>query len=169
MKRTCRSVRFLRWLMVAEGRLARIILTRAFCNRNVSAVSMLRYMFVCGLTVALLGGGVPYFGCSPAVCAASSECAMIHCACCGPTCPMNKDSRHSDKGTSHCNDQCPRTVSKNTATITNVRSHALLMSLAMASLLPFQSCSTNASSRPIRNSPDLDPSTLLRLCCALTT
>jgi hypothetical protein len=152
-------------------------------------VAVFRYILAYGLVAALLAGGMNYLFCSPAMCAASDEHAIAHCPCCGPNCPMKdgagqqaagqqaagqqgagqKDSRHSEKHNSTCDGQCPLSVSNSAVAITHVGPQLPLISAAMADLQPFQSGWTFALSRPIGTSPDLQPPTLLRLCCALTT
>jgi hypothetical protein len=126
-----------------------------------------RHFLYLSLVVGLLAGGVPYFTCTPAVCAANIECSSAHCGCCGPNCPWKKNSQQSHKGNTACNQQCPLSAAGNAVTISNVRPLAAVM-FSMAEVEPCLFTYTVSCPLPVCRSADLDPPTLLRLCCALT-
>jgi hypothetical protein len=122
------------------------------------------------LVVAVLAGGIPSWGCTPAVCAASTACATAHCSCCGPDCPMAKSAQESHRSGAPCNQKCPRvTDAKAIAVPHNYRVRLLASAmLGVHEVQPFLIAGTVLLATPFCQLDTLSPPTLLGLGCALT-
>jgi hypothetical protein len=130
-------------------------------------VFALRHFTAAALVFALFAGGIPHLACTPAVCAADTECAAMHCSCCGPNCPWHKNSQKSEKPVTGCNQQCPVIAASKPATIGKVQPLAAAMP-GIGEAQPFLVAYASPAALPIHQTFDLPPPTLLRLACALT-
>jgi hypothetical protein len=120
------------------------------------------------LVAIVIAAGVPYVACTPAVCAANPDCALMRCSCCGPNCPMQKTkSRDPHKDDTGCNQQCPVVGDGKAMTAGNVRPVAALM-LGAVEVQPCLVAYRGYAAVPVNDGVSLDPPTLLRLGCALT-
>jgi hypothetical protein len=92
----------------------------------------------------------------------------MHCACCGPNCPLNKkNSSESSKHDSGCNQSCPLIATTHAVAVSHVKPLAGVMFAAVA-VQRFLSPYSASFAIPSRHSAALDPPTLLSLSCALT-
>src|SRR5271170_3810880 len=131
-------------------------------------VSRHRHFISTSLALALLvgaGGVPPVITCTPATCAASAECAAMHCTCCGPNCPWTKGSQKASKCTA--NQSCPLANSNRPPTATNARP-LVVAALTVNALQSGLATGMASPANPHCQTPALPPSTLLRLGCALT-
>jgi len=127
----------------------------------------LRHFISSTLVVILLAGGVPYAVCTPAVCAASRDCAAARCNCCGANCPLQKGPQKSHKHDSGCSEQCPLIAASKAVAITNVKPLAFTM-LGVREAQPLFFGYTVSWIPPVHQPATLRPPTLLGLACALT-
>jgi hypothetical protein len=127
-----------------------------------------RYFISTMLLIVLQAGAVPIFACTPVTCAANTECAAMHCRCCGPNCPLCKKSKESSKNDAGCNHQCPYINVSRPVTINHVQPLVALM-LGHGELHPFFFAYTSPNVFPIRRTFSVHDSSLLGLACALTT
>jgi hypothetical protein len=124
--------------------------------------------FISSVVVILLAGGLPYFVCTPNVCAANKDCAVVHCCnCCGANCPMQKSSQETRKHGTGCNQHCPLISAGETIAISNVNPLPAAMS-GVTVIQPFLFAHINSYAFPARPSATSHPPTLLSLSCALT-
>jgi hypothetical protein len=124
-----------------------------------------RHLVGSALAISLLASGFPCLASTPAVCAANSQCAAMHCGCCGPNCPFQKSRRESQKRDAGC--QCPLITNASSIAISKPQSLAIAM-CGVEELRPFQCAFIHPSPVPLCRTATSDPSTLLSLACALT-
>jgi hypothetical protein len=120
------------------------------------------------LVAIVVAAGVPYLACTPATCAATPECASMHCSCCGPNCPWHKNGSHeSHKGETGCNQECPVVTEGKAMIASNILPISGLM-LGAVEVRPFLVGYFGYGPGPVHDCASLDPPTLLRLGCAFT-
>lgn len=126
-----------------------------------------RHFIALVLVVVLMGGGVPYLVCTPEACAANTQCASVHCKCCGPSRTGPKSSRESQKHDTHCNQDCPL-ITAGTVVTTNSGQPLAPAMMGISEVRPFLIAYTAFYAPPVRPPAPVHPSTLLSLACALT-
>jgi hypothetical protein len=110
-------------------------------------------------------GAAPPTACTPASCAANAECAVMHCDCCGPNCPMAKASHKSES--TGVKRPCPIAVTNKPPAIGNAQPLAA-MTLTEIQLQAFLVAPWASRAITTHQAPDMPACTLLRLGCALT-
>src|SRR5208282_4004221 len=120
------------------------------------------------LMLIIAVGSLPCLTCSSAVCAANVQCASVHCGCCGPNYPWQKNSHDSQKHSPSCNrEQCPLVAASKSVTISPTReSSASMLGIAVAQ--PFITVYFAVNILPVHSISSARPDTLLSLGCALT-
>jgi hypothetical protein len=128
----------------------------------------IRHFILSVLVACLLAGSAPSMACTPAACAANTECALVHCNCCGPNCPWRNSSQESKKQGAPCNQQCPLVAAGKTIAINNNTQPLAVALLGVAEARPFLIADTASCTARFHQPDTLSPPTLLRLACALT-
>jgi hypothetical protein len=136
---------------------------RIVCEVNLNC----RHIISALLIAALLAGGLPYSSCLAGQCASNTECASMHCNCCGPNCPWSKSSHESHKRNTGCNQQCPLITASKPVTIIKVQPVASII-FGNSELQPFLTAYAAPHAPSIREPVHSHPPTLLSLACALT-
>jgi hypothetical protein len=113
-----------------------------------------------------LAGSVSFLACTPAMCAANTQCASVHCNCCGPDCSWPKNSQESHKRVTKCNQECPLITASKSVTIRTPQ--PLVMLLDADQVQPFLVADVAPITPSVSEPPNLHSATLLNLACALT-
>jgi hypothetical protein len=92
----------------------------------------------------------------------------MHCNCCGPNCPWQKNSQNSKKQGTGCNrEECPRIAASKSITISQPQPLATLM-FRNDEAQRFVSAYFAMNNQPVYSTASVSPPTLLSLGCALT-